>query len=312
MSGVLLGMLAETHIHVGIGQAEGAIDLPVAREGGSDHPFASGTGVKGSLRETVVARGYKTEATRWFGQEPRDPENEASRQGGAANGARADNGQGAAGEVLVGDMRLLLLPVRSLTHFYMWLTCPYLIERYQRDRARLDAGRAVDFDWSKLDGSSSDDVPNILTSGNGQVYLEERLFNCAPLLPNNLIDLLAPAIAWPDAKARLERQVAVVSDRDFSWFARSALPVTARNELDKDTKTSTNLWYEECLPPDTVMTLTLVDRCNNGAAQEVADLFKCKEGVPYLRVGGNETVGQGWFNVCCIAGDQQVSGGPTS
>ena len=45
-----------------------------------------------------------------------------------------------AGELLVSDARLLLLPVRSLTRSYRWITCPHLLERYRRDlvRAGLD------------------------------------------------------------------------------------------------------------------------------------------------------------------------------
>lgn len=87
-----------------------------------------------------------------------------------------------------------------------------------------------------------------------------------------------------------------MSNADFAWFAEYGLPVAAHNRLD-DAKISKSLWYEETLPPDTVMTLALVDRNDNGAAEEaVQALFA--EPRPYLRVGGNETVGQGWFQVC--------------
>ena len=38
-----------------------------------------------------------------------------------------------AGVIAVTDGRLLLLPVRSLNTHFVWITCPYLIERYWRD-----------------------------------------------------------------------------------------------------------------------------------------------------------------------------------
>lgn len=49
MSNVILGLLAETFIHSGIGHTEGAIDLPVAREAATDYPYIPGSSLKGAL-----------------------------------------------------------------------------------------------------------------------------------------------------------------------------------------------------------------------------------------------------------------------
>ena len=294
MSALLLGLLAETSIHVGVGQGDGAIDLPVAREGGTKHPHAPGSGVKGALREEADARasdadarGTASEADQWrkwgdtwFGK------------------PTVGEGDGAAGEILVGDMRLLLLPVRTLTGFYRWLTCPYLVERYRRDRVRVGLGAGPTFAWNELkrpQTGETQEPPKAMCNGREQLYLEERLFQPSTL-PAGLVDFLGEAIAWDEARGRLSDQIAVVSNDDFAWFAEYALPVTAHNKLSKE-KISQNLWYEETLPPDTVMTLALVDR-NNGRAAEQAATAMFAEPRPYLRIGGNETVGQGWFRVC--------------
>lgn len=292
MSAVLLGLLAETSIHIGVGQGDGAIDLPVAREGGTNHPHAPGSGVKGALREETEGRSdaddWKSRATEWFGK------------------PSVGVGDGAAGNVLVGDMRLLLLPVRTLAGFYEWLTCPFLVERHQRDRRRLGLPPGPAFSWPDAiqppPGAPEPALPTALSSRKEQIYLEERLFQPGPL-PNGLVELLAETIAWPDARKRLAGQIAVVSNADFAWFAEYALPVAAHNALDEK-KISKALWYEETLPPDTVMTLALVDRNENGAAAEeaVQALFTAS---PYLRVGGNETVGQGWFQVCRVSAGRQ-------
>ena len=114
MKTMLLRMLAETTIHPGIGRSGGVIDLPVAREAATDYPFIAGSSLKGALRdktETAMEKG-KEFADKWFGK----PDT--------------------AGEVLVSDARLLLLPVRSLTGSYRWLTCPHIIERLCRDMRR--------------------------------------------------------------------------------------------------------------------------------------------------------------------------------
>ncbi len=87
-----------------------------------------------------------------------------------------------------------------------------------------------------------------------------------------------------------------MADADFAWFARYALPVQARNVLDDETKQSLNLWYEEALPPDTLMYAIVASR-GDLARQAVDSLFQSD---PYLQIGGNETVGEGWFAVSII------------
>ena len=44
----------------------------------------------------------------------------------------------------------------------------------------------------------------------------------------------------------------LISDDDMKHFALTGLQVNARNELDKRTKTSKNLWYEETIPADSL------------------------------------------------------------
>jgi CRISPR-associated protein Cmr4 len=89
-----------------------------------------------------------------------------------------------------------------------------------------------------------------------------------------------------------------VTDKAFAWFAQYALPVQARNVLDEGTKTSKNLWYEEALPPDTLMYFVVGERADGAATRIAVHLA----GRRYLQAGGNETVGQGWFTVRRVDG----------
>ena len=96
MSDVMFGLLAETFLHPGSGQSDGAIDLKVAREAVTGYPYIPGSAVKGALRAAMCDGGeQKTRVDAAFGQ---------------VDGA---------GSVLVSDARLLLLPVRSLTRAYL-------------------------------------------------------------------------------------------------------------------------------------------------------------------------------------------------
>lgn len=86
----------------------------------------------------------------------------------------------------------------------------------------------------------------------------------------------------------MEKQLAIVHDDDFNYFAKYGLAIHARNHLT-ETKVSNNLWYEESLPPDTLMYSVLTER-NNDTLKHIKETLG-----NYLQVGGNETVGQGWF-----------------
>jgi CRISPR-associated protein Cmr4 len=269
MKTLLYGMLAETSIHPGGGQSSGFVDLPVAREAATDYPVIVGSSLKGALLSAARDRGWSDdERDRVFGKH--------------------DN----AGGLLVSDARLLLLPVRSLTSHFMWVTCPHLIERFKRDGRRMQL-------WFKdtaiggLDILGGEDVnrPSYLGSDVGDLFLEERQFARAGTLPDGLTTILEHLIRHAETADRLDKQLVVLSDASFAWFARYGLAINARNELDEKKKSSKNLWYEETLPPDSLFYLLLAER-SDGALEKTKALFANK---PYLQAGGNETVGHGWF-----------------
>lgn len=260
MNGCVVGMLAETFVHPGSGQTIGAIDLPVAREAATDYPFIAGSSLKGAFRDSFERGKHRDRAEQMFGS----PE--------------------AAGEILISDARLALLPVRSLSAAYLWITCPLIVERFNRDLRRSNYPA----------GENELNVPSgsILAETKGPVvFLEERSFKVAGGVPDAVKQALAGLIPHKETAARVTSQMAVLSDDDFAWFARYGLVVQARNALDDDTKLSNALWYEESLPPDTVMYCVAAGRVD-GALSAFAEAIGT---IPYLQTGGNETIGQGWF-----------------
>jgi CRISPR-associated protein Cmr4 len=264
---VVLGLLAETPIHPGGGRSLGVVDLPVAREAATDYPVLVGSALKGALRDRIRAgRGDegKELASRRFGEPDQ------------------------AGELLVSDGRLLLLPVRSLTGASQWVTCPQLIERYRRDLARAGEAAALPEVPPELDAGRA------LAATVGELFLEERQFQVDAVVDPAIAPALGRLLPHPEVRQRLARRLVIVNDDDFGWFARYGLPITARNQLDTDTKQSKNLWYEETLPPDTVMYMLVSER-RDGALDTVREAFPDYD--RYLQAGGNETVGQGWFAV---------------
>ncbi|GIX17748.1 MAG: type III-B CRISPR module RAMP protein Cmr4 [Rhodothalassiaceae bacterium] len=287
-SGRLLVMLAETLVHPGVGQTVGAIDLPVMRERTTGHPVIAGSSLKGALRDAVQRKEGKPIADDLFGDQER------------------------AGRILVSDARLVLLPVRSLEMPYAWLTCPLLLERLARDAARLGfpldlPDLAPDEGTALMSGEGSRDTSS--ANGARYLYLEERSFTVTDGgdAMKKLVETLGKLMPDDKAGARLKRQLVIVSDTDFKWFAENALPVIARNVLDEDTKTSKNLWYEEALPPDTLMVAALMERPGTGKGGALGQLEQVLKESGYLQVGGNETVGQGWFRTDLKGGGDRTA-----
>jgi CRISPR-associated protein Cmr4 len=141
---------------------------------------------------------------------------------------------------------------------------------------------------------------NLASGAVNKLYLEEREFVVTGTWPAavDVVALISPLIRHQETKRRLAEQVVIVSDDDFSWFCRFSLPVQARNVLDIDgSKRTKNLWYEESLPPDTVLYALGMGR-DESARDVLSTSFP--ENDPYLQIGGNETVGNGWVVVSVV------------
>lgn len=281
MQNMLLTLHAQTSIHAGSGQADSVIDLPVQRETHTGFPCVFGSSMKGALRSHAQLRAEidETSIRRLFG-----------------NAGDGDNGS--AGAVLVSDARLLLLPIRSLTGQFRWVTCPMILKRYQQDGARF--GQPVALEVPKV--AESEQVLSCQDSGS--LYLEEYRFQHAGSIDEGWLNLLAKVLAYDDAKSMLEQQLAIISDDDFAYLARYTLPVNAHIALDSASKTTIGgaLWYEETLPSDSVLYVGIAvdnERQKDGESAEVlARKFKTLFAEnQWLQIGGNETVGMGWCRV---------------
>jgi CRISPR-associated protein Cmr4 len=266
MKTAILGLHAETSIHAGAGSALDVIDLPIQREAHTNWPCVFGSAVKGALR-AAAGTGNQTDLV--FGLEN-------------ANS----------------DARLLLLPVRSLTSHFKWITCPAVLQRYQRDAERM--GKSVKFTVPKIAGDMQ-----AIAATVGDVFLEEYRFEVKQADLTEIIAALAQVSGVEGFADSLEKQLLILSDDDFSYLAKHAVPVTPHIALNSETKAVKTgaLWYEETLPPETLLYVCLAANdarkkdsvlSADAVLKTVQDMFTAK---PYLQLGGNETVGMGWCRV---------------
>lgn len=280
----LLGLTTETSLHAGTGAGGEIIDLPIQRESHTGWPCVFGSGVKGALRSLACER---------FGA----GEDKVL----AAFGPTTANASEHAGALSVGDARLLLLPVRSITSTFRWVTCPGALRRFQGDARRLGISlRAADI--PQVEEESDAFVPS---GPYGHLMLEEYRLNTKVKDLGDWVLDLAGLLAQEEGEGLLRERLAVIHDDMFSHLARYAVPVNARVALGPN-KTAVDgaLWFEESLPPDTLLYAPLLAASSRrpgftlDAGQVRAfitgELFS---GRPWLQLGGHETVGMGWCGV---------------
>ncbi len=278
----LLGLLAETSLHAGAGQMAGVIDLPIQREAHTAWPVVYGSAVKGALRALAEEQNAP-----W-----RIP----------VFGPETANASDHAGALLVSDARLLLLPVRSLTSHFKWVTCPALLKRLRADAERLGL---PDFDLGAIPEVPTRNTALLPVCTTSALYLEEFRFDADAADLNAIIAVLASLMGRADAVSALQAQLVLVHDDRFNHLAQFATPVNAHVGLFNETKTVKPgaLWYEESLPPDTLLYVALhaqaarADGANMTAVDVLNHITHDLFIRPYLQLGGNETVGMGWCKV---------------
>lgn len=288
----LVGLMAQTPLHAGSGSADDVIDLPIQREAHSDWPCIFGSSVKGALRAHAESTGLDKAMLK------------------AVFGPGVQEASEHAGSMLVSDARLVLLPVRSLTSHFRWVTCPALLRRLGRDMQRLgvieerlgvpevEPGQAL--------------VAQALANG-ADLYLEEFHFASRVADLDGWLSWLCTLCGDDDDREALKRQLTLVDDDSFRHLCRSALPVQPHIRLNNGTKTvaAGALWYEESLAPETLLYVCLSAQpprykpagVPDNAAQLLDGVLNGLFGErPWLQIGGNETVGMGWCHVALPKG----------
>jgi CRISPR-associated protein Cmr4 len=294
----LLGLLAETAVHAGVGTQVGAVDLPIQRERHTGWPTIYGSGLKGVLRDEAKAGGWSDDEIRIvFGPEPDLP------------GERQDERR-AAGVLAISDARILLFPVRAAGMAFAWITCPLALARLARDAEHADLSeRLPDVPETAEAGKRALVAPG-WPGGERGAFIEEFVYEATH---SQELGELARWIArslMPDGTAyaywrdHLQRALALVHDDDFTDFTRHATEIVTRVRLKDEGKTVEGgaLWTEEHLPSDTLLYAVAAAWRSSDAAPEsvrtsqavmrrLGDLVRARS---VIQIGGKETVGRGF------------------
>lgn len=271
----LLFIHALTSIHPGTGQGVGTIDLPIARERATNLPVIPGSTLKGCIKASDKERDNDITDLA-FGN--------SKKQGG----------------LRISDARLLLLPVRSLGSTFVWATSPYVLRRFARDCELLETNKPPSTipDPGEGEADVSDKTAGIEIGGKTALVLEDLSFelrqNRAPEWAKWIADRLFPN--EPPWTLEFVKRFAVLNDASFDYLCEFATEVNAHISIGENGVAADGaLWYEESLPAETVL-VSALDVIPELKAR-LASLVPSR-----LRLGGNETTGQGLARLVLAGG----------
>ncbi len=240
-------------LHTGGTTQEGNL-LGIARESHTDLPYIPSSSIRGRLRASTKGS-IKTDL---FGTELDD-------------GVELTQGS-----IWIGDASLLWIPVPSLSHGVVWVSCPMLFKRWQRlagTKLPIPADYA-----SNLRGTS--------------VYLKDAIISQNSLKPwENWQACLG---SHPDTRGITS--VLLMPDKHFATLVQMSLWRQVKVKLNAHKTVEGGFRYEEAIPPDTLMvfswgTTAQANGSSTQSKQAFLDLLSTSE---ILQIGGQESLGRGF------------------
>lgn len=233
-------------LHAGTGHSTDVIDLPIARMTGTNIPIAPGSGIKGVLRDARREQPRGDNSPDW------------TYRHFATFGPDTANAAEHAGALVVGDARLLALPVRSFKGVFAWVTSPLLLTLAKRDLCGAWGDLAVPlFQTSSRSArvkNGANGAMDSLCVHAGKVYLQDLDLAAAPDADVGAWGAkIAPAV-FTGGDIFTQRFV-VADDDTMAFLWETATQVDQRIRIKNDTRTVADgaLWREESLPPETLM-----------------------------------------------------------
>lgn len=289
-------MYSVSPLHAGAGQSVGAIDLPIQRERHTGWPHVQASGVKGAFRDWFH-RHYLVNGADCSGKDAQAAELTDRVFGKSESGA---DGAGQAGAVAFSDARLLAFPVRSNVAPFVWVTCPEVLARLNRDLTLCHHTKRVPIiapqnEYGYLSLDTRIKVPVVLEdlAVSPEEHSGESVKELALIFAG-----LAPDV----------RRLLVVSDSAFSFLVRTATEIQPQIKIDMDTGTAADgfLRYQELLPADSVLYTVVffsqerADRDSDSDPSLRPEVIRdcvTRAISTHVQVGGDMTLGRGLMQV---------------
>jgi len=298
-----LVMYAVSPCHVGSGSALGTVDLPIQRERHTNWPFIPSSGMKGAFRSNFE---------RYKSKRGDDKLNQFKQLTDNIFGDSSAGGSEYGGAISISDAKILAFPMRSNICPFVWITCPAVLKRLNRDLAI--SGNAIELNDENIKkifdvvGKNKDEEKEqekaVCFAGGikGQVLLEDYEVSVEEKAD---ITELKPLLKY-FYKAE---QLLIVNDEVFNYGVSDCTQISAQIKIKEDTGTTQDksLRYQEDLPADTILYSVInwgdTRSGEDLKAETIRSFIKDKVIATHIQVGGDETLGHGIFELSWEAAD---------
>lgn len=285
-------MYGATPCHVGSGSSLGVVDSPIQREKHTNWPVIQASGMKGSLRSAFDK--YKNKIS----EINRNQVNDFDKLTESIFGS--EDAGGYAGSLSISDVKILAYPMRSSIAPFVWITCPSVLKRFERDLS-LSNKIKNKVDLVEIEKKLSSSKNALIVFGNitGDVLLEDFQVEA---VKDDVTNKISEITTYLKSAERL----LIVSDEVFNYGVTDCTQIMAQIKINSETGTTQDgsLRYQEELPSDTIMYSVLLwndskNKTEDKLKSETIKGFITKEVIPeYIQVGGDETCGRGIFELC--------------
>ncbi|MGQ9870263.1 type III-B CRISPR module RAMP protein Cmr4 [Leptodesmis sp.] len=270
-----------TPLHTGASSQAGNL-MGIAREAHTELPYLPSSSLRGKIRSTLEAM-HPDEAGAFFGERIKDGQ------------------QPTEGEVWFADATLLLFPIASYSHQFVWITCPLWLNRWNRWLQNKDLQKQLDEWRSLLDKKATTGGKKAISSiSDNPIYLQGALLSANDIqtIPTNE-DYWDCFQKIPDGNGVLDlkNRLVVLSDDDCAALVEIGLQREVRVALKEDEKTVAGGSFrsEEAIPSETVLFFPWGLK----PAKDKEKTSKVRESLVTvlnnrLQFGGLEGLGRGW------------------
>lgn len=244
-------------LHTGGTTQEGNL-LGIARESHTNFPYIPSSTIRGRLRAAVD-------------DNKRD----------ALFGTDLSSGDLIQGSIWIGDGSLLWIPIPSLSHGVIWISCPLLLNRYARVANVTPQTKIAPYLCN-------------FHQANEKVYLKDAIFKDSELTTwdKEHVKKFIPIPA--QSNVAIER-VLVLPDQHCATVIQMGLWRQVKIKLDQHKTVDGGFRYEEAIPPDTLMYfpwgITAQAKGNQEASEHFQDLLAVNQ---IIQIGGQESLGRGF------------------
>jgi CRISPR-associated protein Cmr4 len=242
-------------LHTGGTTQEGNL-LGIARESHTNLPYIPSSTVRGRIRASVTDKQTEDEL---FGTDLKDGKLEQ-------------------GNIWIGDASILWLPVPSLSHSVVWVSCPLLLQR-----------------WQRLQGGNLS-IPQVyscnLANGKSNIYLKDAIITANSL---QSWDKWADFVPESSVTKSIQRLL-VLPDQHCATLIQMSLWRQVKIKLDQHKSVEGGFRYEEAIPPDTLMYLPwgMTSQANGKSEKSYNDFKSLLASKQIMQIGGQESLGRGF------------------